>query len=58
MYLTVLYSRTYLSCCQTSVYEFPKEYLLSMFEEMVIKRAFAVKREDEEIYTKRVKWKC
>jgi hypothetical protein len=58
MYLTMLYSRTYLFFCQTSVYEFPKEYLLSMFEEMVIKRAFAVNREYEEIFTKRVTWKC
>jgi len=36
MYLTVLLSRTYLLRCQTSVYEFRKEYLLRVFEEMVI----------------------
>jgi len=58
MYLTVLLSRTYLLPCQTSVYEFRKEYLLRVFEEMVIKRAFAVKREDEETCTERVMWKC
>ena len=50
MYLTVLYSGTYLLCCQTGVCEFPKEYLLSMFEEMVIKREFAVKRGRRDTY--------
>ena len=58
MYLAVLYSQICPLCCQTSVCEFPTEYLLSVFEDMVIRRAFAVKREDEEICTKRVTWKC